>query len=57
VGRGFSPHFRLNCMSPGNANLLIGVLTRANQEIGVPRLATTQFVPAVWWDFEAIPAG
>ena len=27
----------LYCGKPGNANLLIGVLPRANQEIGVPR--------------------
>jgi hypothetical protein len=34
-------------MFPGNANLLIGVLARANQEIGVPRFAATQIVPTV----------
>ena len=33
-----SLQFSRNCMFPGNANLLIGVLPRANQEIGVPRL-------------------
>jgi hypothetical protein len=42
-------------MVPGNANFPIGVLPRANREIGVPRLAPTQFMPTVPCDWKAIP--
>jgi hypothetical protein len=52
-----SPHFSRDCMFPGNANLPIGVLPRANREIGVPRLAPTQFTPTVPCDWKAIPFG
>jgi hypothetical protein len=34
-------------MFPGNANLPIGVLPRANREIGVPKFAPIQFMPTV----------
>jgi len=44
-------------MFPGNANLPIGVLPRANQEIGVPGSAPTQFMPTVPCDWKAIPVG
>jgi hypothetical protein len=44
---GLSPRFPLDCIFPGNANLLIGVLPPANQEIGVPVFAPEQFVPTV----------
>jgi hypothetical protein len=57
AGAESNPHFSRNCMFPGNANLRIGVLPRANPEIGVPRIAPTQFVRTVLSDFEAIPDG
>jgi len=37
-----SPHFSWDCILLGNANLLIGVLPRANQEIGASRFTPTQ---------------
>jgi hypothetical protein len=44
-------------MFPGNANLPIGVLPRANQEIGVPRFTPMQFKPTVPCGWKVIPVG
>src|ERR1035437_7086257 len=50
-----SLHFSRDSVWPGNANLPIGDLQYANREIGVPRFQTTQCMPSVRCDWEAIP--